>query len=158
MYVHLHLKVRKAAKIRNRYNQVPHLTQIPHGKVRKTQLNITNKSKEVSPFTAGDNKAAMTRRESMKTQDINNTKDPQKKYRLGMVSKNVLLEGLNTFKSTDMCSMEETGLERIVGKSNLSDQFKKIIKRYKIVGYNMDIMRQSACLVVNPIIALWFLL
>ena len=34
---------------------------------------------------------------------------------------------------------------------NFSDQFKKIIKRYKRVGYNMDIMRQSACLVVNPI-------
>ena len=28
---------------------------------------------------------------------------------------------------------------------------KKIIKRYKRVGYNMDTMRQSACLVVNPI-------
>ena len=38
-----------------------------------------------------------------------------------------------------------------VGKPSLSDRFKKIIKRYKIVGYNMDIMRQSACLVVNPI-------
>ena len=38
----------------------------------------------------------------------------------------------------------------IVGKPNFSDQFKKIIKRYKRVGY-MDIMRQSACLVVNPI-------
>ena len=41
--------------------------------------------------------------------------------------------------------------KRIVGKPNFSDQFKKIIKRYKRVGYNMDIMRQSACLVVNPI-------
>ena len=30
--------------------------------------------------------------------------------------------------------------KRIVGKPNFSDQFKKIIKRYKIVGYNMDIM------------------
>ena len=27
--------------------------------------------------------------------------------------------------------------KRIVGKPSLSDQFKKIIKRYKIVGYNM---------------------
>ena len=49
--------------------------------------------------------------------------------------------------------------KRIVGKTNFSDQFKKIIKRYKRVGYNMDIMRQSACLVVNPItvynIGLW---
>ena len=41
--------------------------------------------------------------------------------------------------------------KRIVGKLNFSYQFKKIIKRYKRVGYNMDIMRQSACLVVNPI-------
>ena len=29
---------------------------------------------------------------------------------------------------------------RIVGKPNFSHQFKKIIKRYKSVGYNMDIM------------------
>ena len=28
---------------------------------------------------------------------------------------------------------------------------KKFIKRYNRVGYNMDIMRQSACLVQNPI-------
>ena len=42
----------------------------------------------------------------------------------------------------------------IVGKPSFSDQFnlkKKIIKRYERVGYNMDIMRQSACLFVNPI-------
>ena len=31
--------------------------------------------------------------------------------------------------------------ERIVVKPNFSDQFKKIIKRYKRVGYSMDIMR-----------------
>ena len=41
--------------------------------------------------------------------------------------------------------------KRIVGKPNFSDQFKKIIKGYKRMGYNMDIMRQSAYLVVNPI-------
>ena len=41
--------------------------------------------------------------------------------------------------------------KRIVGKSNFSDQFKKIIKRYIKVGYNFDVMRQSACLVLNPI-------
>ena len=37
--------------------------------------------------------------------------------------------------------------KRIVGKPNFSDQFKKIVKRYMRVGYNLDIMRQSACLV-----------
>ena len=41
--------------------------------------------------------------------------------------------------------------KRIVGKPYFRGQFKQIIKRYKRVGYSMDIMRQSACLVVNPI-------
>ena len=41
--------------------------------------------------------------------------------------------------------------KRIVGKPNFSDQFKKIVKRYIRVGYNLDIMRQSACLALNPI-------
>ena len=41
--------------------------------------------------------------------------------------------------------------KRIVGKPNFSDQFKKIVKRYIRVGYNLDTMRQSACLVLNPI-------
>ena len=41
--------------------------------------------------------------------------------------------------------------KRIVGKPNFSDQFKKIIKRYIKVGYNLDFMRQSACLVLNSI-------
>ena len=39
-----------------------------------------------------------------------------------------------------------------IQKRNFSDQFRKIIKRSKKkVGYNMDTMRQSACLVVNSI-------
>ena len=41
---------------------------------------------------------------------------------------------------------------KIVGKSNFSEQFRKLINRYKRIGYNLDIMRQTACLVVNPII------
>ena len=41
--------------------------------------------------------------------------------------------------------------KRIVGKSDFSDQLKNIVKRYIRVGYNLDIMRQSVCLVLNPI-------
>ena len=43
--------------------------------------------------------------------------------------------------------------KRIVGKPNtcMSDRFKKIIKRYIKVRYNLDVMRQSACLVLNQI-------
>ena len=37
--------------------------------------------------------------------------------------------------------------KRIIGKPNFSDQFKKMIKRYLKVGYNLDVMPQSACLV-----------
>ena len=40
-------------------------------------------------------------------------------------------------------------LKRIVGKPNFSDQFKKIVKRYIKVVYNLDVMRQSACLVLT---------
>ena len=45
--------------------QVAHLTQdtISHGKVTKSQLDITNK--RISPFPAGDHRAAMNRRKSM---------------------------------------------------------------------------------------------
>ena len=41
--------------------------------------------------------------------------------------------------------------KRIVGNPNFSDQFKKIVKRYIKLGYNLDVMRQSACLVLNSI-------
>ena len=41
---------------------------------------------------------------------------------------------------------------KIVGKSNFSEQFRKLINRYKRIGSSLDIMRQTACLVVNPII------
>ena len=52
-------KVRMKAKIRNRYNQVPHLTQDTNGKVTNSQLDITNESLEVSPFPACDHKASI---------------------------------------------------------------------------------------------------
>ena len=37
--------------------------------------------------------------------------------------------------------------------TDFSDQFRKIIMRYKRIGYNLNVMRQSACLVINPITA-----
>ena len=39
----------------------------------------------------------------------------------------------------------------ITGKPKFIDQFKSIIKRYIKAGYNLDVMRQSACLVITPI-------
>ena len=40
---------------------------------------------------------------------------------------------------------------KIIGKNDFPYQFKKIIVRYKKIGYHIDILRQTACLVVNPI-------
>ena len=94
----LWFEVRKRAKIRNRYNQPPHLTQDTNGKVTTSQINITIESQEVSPFTADDHKAFFTDvHESITKQGRNNINDPQKKHRLGTISKNILLEGLNRF-------------------------------------------------------------
>ena len=50
-------EVRKMAKIRNRYNQAPDLTQDTNGKASPSQLDTTIESQEVSPFPADDHKA-----------------------------------------------------------------------------------------------------
>ena len=55
------IKVRKRAKISNRYNSAPHLTQDTNWKVTTSQLNFTNESQEVSPFSADDHKALINR-------------------------------------------------------------------------------------------------
>ena len=41
--------------------------------------------------------------------------------------------------------------KKIRGMTDFSDQFRKIIMRYKRIGYNLNVIRQSACLVINPI-------
>ena len=40
---------------------------------------------------------------------------------------------------------------RVIGNPSLSDLFKPIVNRFKRAGYTLDIMRQTACLVFNPI-------
>ena len=74
------MKVIKGAKIKNQYNQVPHLTQDTNGKVKNSKLDTTNESQEDNPFLAGDHKAHINRQ----AKKIANTrqkkhKDPQKK-------------------------------------------------------------------------------
>ena len=59
-------EVSKKAKIRNRYSQVPNLTEDTTWKSDKnTREPHIQESKEVSPFPADDRKAAMNRQESM---------------------------------------------------------------------------------------------
>ena len=43
--------------------------------------------------------------------------------------------------------------KKLIGSNDFSFQFRKIITRYSYrrIGYNLNVMRQSACLVLNPI-------
>ena len=36
-------------------------------------------------------------------------------------------------------------------RTDFCDQFRKIIIRYKRIGYDLNVVRQTACLVINPI-------
>ena len=45
--------------------------------------------------------------------------------------------------------------KKIVGRADFSDQFRKIIVRYKRIGYNINMMRQSACFTVNNFASLF---
>ena len=42
--------------------------------------------------------------------------------------------------------------KKIIDKKDFSDQFHKItIIRHELIGYDLNVMRQYACLVINPI-------
>ena len=42
-------------------------------------------------------------------------------------------------------------MKEIAGSNNFSAQFIKIISHYLKNGYNINVLQQTACLVVNPI-------
>ena len=64
--------------------------------------------------------------------------------------------GLKSLLHQGLLEPEFYGTWSINGKQNgqradFSDQFRKVIMRYKRIGYNINVMRQSTCLVINPI-------
>ena len=42
-------------------------------------------------------------------------------------------------------------LKKIVGSNNILAQIIKMIYRYKKIGYNINVLKQTACTVANPI-------
>ena len=76
-------KVSKGAKIRNRYNQVPHLTQDTNGKVTHSQETPQTRA-NMSALSQQVTKAHINRRAQRhsKHKIEQNIKDPQKKYAL----------------------------------------------------------------------------
>ena len=55
------------------------------------------------------------------------------------------------FPFLDVLLLTEYIYTNLKGLGDFSDQFRKIIMRYKRIGYNLNVMRQSACLVINSI-------
>ena len=43
------------------------------------------------------------------------------------------------------------GLKKIVGSNNVSAQFIKLVSHYKKIGYNINVLQRTACLVIDPI-------
>ena len=66
---------------------------------------------------------------------------------------NIILACRNFWDKVDLNqnAMLTLQTKKIMGKSNFSEQVRKLINRYKRIGYNLDIMWQTASLVVNPI-------
>ena len=91
--------------IRNRHNQVPDMTQdIVWKSDKNTRRHHTHESQEISPFRAGDHKAARntkytTTKTTMKHKNKNDS--IQKKHRLGTVSK-TLLGSFNMLNGTNL--------------------------------------------------------
>ena len=42
-------------------------------------------------------------------------------------------------------------LKKIVGSNNFSAQFIKVVSHCKKIGYSIDVLQQTACLVVGPV-------
>ena len=47
--------------------------------------------------------------------------------------------------------IEKDADKTILGSNNFSAQLITIISHYKKIGYNINVLQQTACLVVNPI-------
>ena len=68
------------------------------------------------------------------------------KFQVGL--KSLLRQGLS---EPDFYGDLVYKLKKIVGSNNFSAQFINIISHYKKIGYNINVLQQTACLVVNPI-------
>ena len=68
------------------------------------------------------------------------------KYNVGL--KTLLNEGLS---ESEFYGDLVYKCKKLIGINDFSFQLRKIITRYRRIGYNLNVMRQSACLVFNPI-------
>ena len=94
----IQIKVRKKAKIRKRYNEVPHLTQDTTWESNKNTKKILPTRAKRSAFSQQvTTRHQWTCAKALETQDTKITNDPQKRYRLGTVSKIFYWRALTSF-------------------------------------------------------------
>ena len=72
---------------------------------------------------------------------------PVEKYNVGQ--KTLLQQGIS---EPEFYGDLLYGFGEVVGRSDFSERFRGLIECYKRMDYSLNIMRQTACLVVNPII------
>ena len=68
------------------------------------------------------------------------------KYNVGL--KTLLLQGLS---EPEFYGDLVYKFRKAIGKNDFPYHFKKLIVSYKKSGYNIDVLQQTACLIVNPI-------
>ena len=68
------------------------------------------------------------------------------KFKVGL--KSLLQQGLS---EPELYGDLVYNLRKIVSRADFSDLFRSVIVRYKRIGYNINVMRQSSCLLFNPI-------
>ena len=68
------------------------------------------------------------------------------KYNVGL--KTLLLQGLS---EPEFYGVLVYKFSKIFGKNDFPHHFNKIIVRYKKIGYNIDVLRLTACLALNPV-------
>ena len=68
------------------------------------------------------------------------------KYNIGL--KTLPLQGLS---EPEFYGDSVNKFRKIIGKNDFPYHFKKIIAHYKKIGYYIHVLRQTACLAINPI-------
>ena len=100
-------KVKKATKIRNPSKNITPAPGCHMGKWQNTIEYHKREPRSQPFFQQVTTRQQWTDAKVLQTQDINKANDPQKKYRIGTVSKSVLLEGLFCASRTLISDMNQ---------------------------------------------------
>ena len=135
-------KVSKGAKIRNRYNQVPHLTQDTNGKVTNSQKTPQTEPRG-QPFPSRWPQAHINRRAQRHSK--HKTKQKHKRSTKEVPPWNgpwnILLEGFNRFNGANLTLNSDVDQDRVTNSYSLC----KISSDPKFVLESKSVDKINAC-------------